>query len=126
MGVFDLGDLRQRNGDAVARGDGEIADPAKIRVEAERAEAAAETIQPGVSYADPSTVDRIAIRRELVRLHGAAARAEAEAQRLQAALDAQAAELAALRQHLAEAGAPLGLGAAVSAVAAALRRRHDR
>ena len=30
MGVFDLGDLRQRHRDAVARGDGEIADMAEI------------------------------------------------------------------------------------------------
>jgi hypothetical protein len=30
VGVFDLGDLLQRHGDAVARGDGEVADLAEI------------------------------------------------------------------------------------------------
>ena len=30
MGIFDLGDLLQRHRDAVARGDGEIADAAEI------------------------------------------------------------------------------------------------
>ena len=74
-----------------------LADPAKIRVEAERqAEAAA--VQPGVAYDAPETLDRIAIRRELTRLRGEMAASAAKATALRASLnEAQAALAAALQ-----------------------------
>lgn len=70
------------------RAHADIADPAKIRVEDERRLESETQAQPGVTYESREGIDRIAIRRELTRLHGEVARQTAEIAELRAQLAA--------------------------------------